>query len=121
MCAEACPPGALSFDTEHGWTPVGSWNQAGHQEWFEDSRKCRTYWHEKAGTNCGICFSVCPFSKMGKSFVHRLIQMQIATVPAADDLTRNLDDAFGYGVQKDPETWWQLDLPEMGIDTHKGQ
>lgn len=120
-CAEACPPGALSFDTEPGWTPVGSWNQAGHQAWFEDSRKCRTYWHEKAGTNCGICFSVCPFSKMGKSFVHRLIQMQIATVPAADDLTRNLDDAFGYGVQKDPETWWQLDLPEMGIDTHKGQ
>lgn len=116
-CAEACPPGALSFDTEPGWTPIGSWSNAGHQAWFEDSVKCRTYWYEKAGTNCGICFAVCPFSKMTKSFIHQLIEMQIATLPAANGIVRNLDDAFGYGVQKGPDEWWEIDQPALGIDT----
>ncbi len=120
-CAEACPPGALSFATEPGWKPVGSWNNAGHQAWFEDSVKCRRYWFEKAGSNCGICFAVCPFSKMDKSFIHRLIKMQIAALPITDELTRSMDDAFGYGVRKDPGTWWELDLPEYGIDTTKGK
>lgn len=118
-CAEACPPSALSFETEPGWKPVGEWSSPGHQAWFEDSVRCRRYWFEELGTNCGICFSVCPFSKRNSSFMHDLVRMQIATFPELDELTRNMDDAFGYGVQKSPESWWELDLPEFGIDTHK--
>ena len=118
-CAEACPPSALSFETEPGWQPVGEWGNPGHQAWFEDSARCRRYWLEELGTNCGICFSVCPFSKRNSSFMHDLVRMQIATFPELDELTRNMDDAFGYGVQKSPESWWELDLPEYGIDTHK--
>lgn len=118
-CAEACPPSALSFETEPGWVPVGEWNNAGHQAWFEDSVRCRRYWYEELGSNCGICFSVCPFSKRNRSFMHDLVRMQIATFPELDELTRSMDDAFGYGVQKDPGDWWDLDLPEYGIDTHK--
>lgn len=118
-CAEACPPSALSFDTEPGWIPIGEWSNPGHQAWFEDSVRCRRYWYEEAGSNCGICFSVCPFSKRNRSFMHDLVRMQIATFPELDELTRTMDDAFGYGVQKDPGDWWDLDLPEYGIDTHK--
>jgi reductive dehalogenase len=118
-CAEACPPSALSFETEPGWQPVGEWSNPGHQAWFEDSVSCRRYWYEELGSNCGICFSVCPFSKRNRSFMHDLIRMQIATFPELDSLTRTLDDAFGYGVQKDPDDWWTLDLPEYGIDTGK--
>jgi reductive dehalogenase len=118
-CAEACPPSALSFETEPGWVPIGEWNNPGHQAWFEDSARCRRYWFEELGTNCGICFSVCPFSKRNRSFMHDLVRMQIATFPELNDLARNMDDALGYGIQKDPEDWWQLDLPEYGIDTHK--
>lgn len=118
-CAEACPPSALSFDTEPGWVPIGEWNNRGHQAWFEDSVRCKRYWQEELGTNCGICFSVCPFSKRNVSFMHDLVRMQIATIPELDSIIRNFDDAFGYGVQKKPEDWWTLDLPEFGIDTHK--
>jgi hypothetical protein len=32
---------------------------------------------------------------------------------------RSLDDAFSYGAQKDPEEWWNLDLPEYGIDSDR--
>jgi reductive dehalogenase len=116
-CAEACPPAALSFDTEPNWQPVGAWSNAGHQAWFEDSLRCKRYWHEELGTNCGICFAVCPFSKRNASFMHDLIRMQIAVSPTFNDIMRNVDDAFGYGVQKSPDQWWSLDLPEFGIDT----
>ena len=118
-CAEACPPSALSFDTEPGWEPVGEWNNAGHQAWFEDSLRCKRYWYEELGTNCGICFAVCPFSKRNASFMHDLVRMQIASLPMLDNLTRSMDDAFGYGIQKDPAQWWRLDSPEFGIDTSK--
>lgn len=119
-CAEACPPSALSFETEPSWQPVGAWSKAGHEAWFEDSVRCKRYWHEELGTNCGICFAVCPFSKRNLSFMHDLVRMQIATAPMLNEITRNMDDAFGYGIQKKPEDWWALDLPEYGIDTDKG-
>jgi hypothetical protein len=47
---------------------------------------------------------------MDRSFMHRLVKMQVAAFPALDEMTRNMDDAFGYGVQKDPAAWWMLDL-----------
>jgi epoxyqueuosine reductase len=118
-CAEACPPSALSFATAPSWEPVGEWGNPGHEAWFEDSLRCKRYWYEELGTNCGICFSVCPFSKRSSSFMHDLVRMQIATFPFLGELTRTVDDALGYGGQKDPEDWWQLDLPEYGINTHK--
>jgi epoxyqueuosine reductase len=119
-CAEACPPSALSFETEPDWQPVGAWSSPGHEAWFEDAVRCKRYWSEELGTNCGICFAVCPFSKRNASFMHDLIRMQVASAPVLNEVIRTMDDAFGYGVQKSPEEWWELDLPEYGIDTHKG-
>ncbi len=119
-CAEACPASALSFETNPTWQPVGEWGNAGHEAWFEDAIRCKRYWMEELGTNCGICFAVCPFAKRNTSFMHDLVRMQIATLPYTDEIIRNLDDAFGYGVQKDPESWWTTDLPEYGIHTGKG-
>jgi len=118
-CAEACPPAALSFDDEPTWNTRGQWNNAGHKAYFEDSVKCMTYWREKAGTNCGICFAVCPFSKKDKAWIHSVAKASIATVPALNGFVRSMDDAFSYGAQKDLEGWWSLDLPEYGIDTER--
>ncbi len=120
-CAEACPPSALSFDDEPGWQPVGEWSNPGHQAWFEDSVRCKTYWYEHASTNCSICFAVCPFSKQNESFMHDFIRMQIANAPVINGLTRSMDDAFGYGVQKNPGQWWTQDHPEYGINTKKSR
>ena len=120
-CAEACPPAALSFDTEPGWQTAGGWNNPGHQAWFEDGVRCRSYWLEEAGKDCAICFAVCPFSKMDKDFMNKYIKMTVANLAGSATVIRSLDDAFGYGVQKDPATWWDLDLPEYGIDTAQGK
>ena len=74
---------------------------------------------EQAGTNCGICFAVCPFSKPDKAWIHKFVKATISTAPVADGFIRSMDDAFSYGAQKNPTTWWSLDLPEFGIDTQR--
>ncbi len=118
-CAETCPASALSFDDGPAWEARGGWNNPGHKAYFEDSVKCYTYWREKAGTNCGICFAVCPFSKEDKAWIHRWVKAGISEMPVLDGFLRSMDDAFSYGAQKDPEAWWSLDLPEYGIDTER--
>lgn len=118
-CAEACPPAALSLDDEPSWEIKGGWNNPGHQAYFEDSVKCKTYMEEQAGTNCGICFAVCPFAKKNKAWIHDWVKASISQLPVGDQFFRTMDDAFSYGAKKDPELWWELDQPEYGIDTER--
>jgi len=115
-CAEACAAGALSFEDEPTWETRGPWNNPGHKAYFEDSTKCMTQWRE-VGTNCGICFGVCPFAKKDKAWIHDWVKATASTAPALDGFMRSMDDAFGYGSQKDCEEWWTLDLPEYGTDS----
>lgn len=116
-CAEACEPAALSFEDEPTWEVRGGWNNPGHKAYFEDATKCMTFWRESVQSNCGICFAVCPFAKEDKAWIHEWVKAGIATVPALDGFVRTMDDAFGYGAQRDLDAWWELDLPELGIDT----
>lgn len=116
-CAEACGGEALSFDDEPTWEVRGGWNNPGHKAYFEDSVKCLTFWRTDTGTNCGICFAVCPFAKKDKAWVHDWVKAGTATAPFMDGFFRSMDDAFGYGAMKDNEEWWNLDLPEYGCDS----
>ena len=116
-CAEACPSEALSFESEPTWDVRGGWNNPGHKAWFEDSTKCYEYWRTQAGTNCGICFSVCPFSKQDKAWIHQWVKAGTSKAAFLDSFFRSMDDAFGYGTQRSAEQWWHLDLPEYGIDS----
>jgi ferredoxin len=118
-CAEACPSEALSFDDEPTWEVKGGWNNPGHKAFFDDAVKCMTYWREGAGTNCGICFAVCPFSKKDKAWIHDWVKAGAAKAPFLDGFFRSMDDAFGYGTQPSAEEWWDLDLPEYGIDSNQ--
>jgi reductive dehalogenase len=116
-CAEACPSESLSFEDEPTWEVQGGWNNPGHKAYFENAVTCRAYWREQAGTNCGICFAVCPFAKKDLAWVHEWVKAGASTVPALDGFFRSMDDAFGYGAQASSEEWWNLDLPEYGIDS----
>lgn len=115
-CAESCPASALSRSDDPDGTPQGKWNSPGHQAYFEDSVQCLRYWYEEAGCDCSICFSVCPFSKKDRAWVHTLAKTSIARTPALDGLFRSLDDALSYGAQRNPAQWWHLDFPEHGLD-----
>jgi epoxyqueuosine reductase len=125
ICAEACPSKALSMADEPTWQVQGGWNNPGHKAFFENSVQCRNYWFQ-AGTNCGICFAVCPYASNNRALVHEMAYSLISNVPMADplvkmmhDVTYGTHDASGKPV-KDPEAWWNLDLPDYGIDTTRG-
>ena len=118
-CAEACPSESLSFEDEPTWETRGGWNNPGHKAYFEDAVTCRAFWREQAGTNCGICFAVCPFTKKDKAWVHEWVKAGASTAPVLDSFFRSMDDAFGYGTQANSEEWWSLDLPEYGIDSNQ--
>ncbi len=116
-CAEACGGEALSFEDEPSWEVRGGWNNPGHRAYFEDATKCRTWQRTDTGTNCGICFAVCPFAKKDKAWIHEWVKAGSSTMPALDGFFRSMDDAFGYGAVKDNADWWNLDLPEYGCDS----
>ena len=119
LCAEACPPDALSMEDEPFWEPLGEWSSVGHKAWFEDAPACIEYWRTGPGTNCGICFSVCPYAKKDETFMHTLVKGVSARTGLFNGMFTAMDQAFGYGEGRDTETWWNLDLPEYGIDTQR--
>ena len=122
-CAEACPSGAISFDTDPAWEVKGEWNSRGHKAWFLDAPKCESY-SVMTTTSCGICFAVCPWAKKDKAWLHGLVKAMAAATPVFDKLMRRMDDVFGYGLKsddKDQEAWWDLILPEYGTDTMHGK
>ncbi len=114
-CAEACPAGALSFAPAPSFETRGPWNNPGHRAWFEDSVKCYAYTNEIA-TTCMICFSVCPYGKKARAAAHGLVKATIARTELLNGVLRSVDDAFGYGGQKSPDEWWNLNLPPLGWD-----
>ena len=118
-CAEACPSESLSFEDEPTWEVQGDWNNPGHKAYFENAVTCLTYWREEVGTNCGICFAVCPFTKKDKAWIHEWVKAGASVAPVLDGFFRSMDDAFGYGTEESSEEWWSLDLPEYGIDSNQ--
>jgi hypothetical protein len=53
--------------------------------------------------------------------IHEIVKATSAKIPALDTLFSTMDEAFGYGRQKDADKWWSLNLHEYGIDTTQGK
>jgi epoxyqueuosine reductase len=115
-CAEACPSGALSMEPEPSWDVKGPWNHPGVRAYFDDGPRCYSYWLT-ATASCARCFAVCPFSTKQKSFVHKLVMATLAVTPLLNPFFAYMHTAFGYGASRQPESWWDCDLPPYGIDT----
>jgi len=123
-CAEYCPSGSLSLNSEPSYETQGGWNRGGVKTWYENSLTCRNYWAE-VGTNCGICFSVCPFAVKNKALIHKLVKGVVGTTTIFDGTlaklsrTAYLSEDAGQ-PQKDTEDWWKLDYAEYGFDSTVG-
>ena len=118
-CAEACPSGTLSMETEPSWEVVGPWSNPGHRAYFEDAPKCLAYW-KRASSSCSTCFAICPFSKKHRYFLHKAISATIAATPLLNGFFTRMDGFFNYDKPKDPESWWSLNLPPYGVDANQG-
>lgn len=83
-CAVNCPAGAIS----HGEPKIVK----GVKKWSTNQQACYRYWRE-VGTDCGICMSVCPFSKPNNG-AHNLVRMAIKNSSIARRFAAAADDLF---------------------------
>jgi len=125
-CADSCPSGALKKDREPSWeiTPEYTdtiqphlFNNPGKKTWYFDHFKCNTYWKE-TDTYCGICQSVCVFSKEAKATIHELVKPIVANTSIFNGFFYNMDEAYGYGIREETEgdSWWDYTkIPVHGI------
>lgn len=124
ICAASCPAGALSLANEPTWDTFNPYQNPGKKAYFEDNEACFNYSQEK-GNFCGTCMAVCPWSKQDKTALHDIAKTMAARTPLAGSLLTQMDQAFGYGLVKldSPEMadWWDLDIPELGIDGYQGK
>ena len=115
-CAEACPSGALSMETEPSWEVKGPWNNPGTRAYFDDAPRCMTYWLVSTAS-CIRCFAVCPFSTKNKSFIHKIVRVTLSATPLMNRFFTRMHTVLGYGPPRSTESWWELNLPPYGIDS----
>jgi len=90
-CADACPASAISKRDKELINGV--------KRWKIDQEKCFTYW-SYAGTDCGRCVGVCPYSHPDNLF-HNTIRFMIKHFPNFRKPAVLLDDFF-YGRRPKP-------------------
>ncbi|AII60305.1 reductive dehalogenase [Dehalococcoides mccartyi] len=123
-CADLCPSGALSKETELTWDIVKPYdsvkpnlfNNPGLNNWPFDHFKCNRYWNE-SDTYCGVCQAVCVFSKDDASSVHEIVKATLAKTTMLNSFFVNMDKGFGYGLKPEDtiEEWWTNSFPVNGI------
>ena len=85
-CTNICPTNAVPKDDRKIINGV--------RRWQINQEKCFEYWC-KIGTDCGRCFSVCPYSHPD-NFLHNFVRFGIRNSPIFRRVALSLDDVF-YG------------------------
>lgn len=91
-CARVCPSRSIPFKEEQ--------EVDGVKRWKIDSESCYAYWCQ-AGTDCGRCMIVCPFSHPDNR-LHRFIRTGIRNNVLFRRLAVPMDDLF-YGKSPEPK------------------
>jgi reductive dehalogenase len=91
-CADVCPSVAISDK------PAETMN--GVKRWQINSEKCFSYWCS-AGTDCGRCMSVCPYSHPDTT-MHNGVRLVLRNFPNTHWWAVKLDDYF-YGRKPTPK------------------
>jgi len=101
-CADSCPSGAISHDTEPTWSGPSISNNPGIYKWYVNVDKCLKFWCDN-GVDCINCIASCPYNKPSDMW-HHAVGATLA--PTLGRAWVTLDDMLGYGEQKDPNEWW---------------
>lgn len=91
-CARNCPAQAISDGDKS--------EENGVLKWTINREECYRFWR-KAGTDCAVCVSVCPFSKADNSF-HNFIRRVAERSSFAQSFSIWADDFF-YGRSPRPK------------------
>jgi tetrachloroethene reductive dehalogenase len=117
-CARECPSKCIT-EANKTWEARNECNNPGIKKWYNDYKKCLTYWIEN-GSSCTNCISVCPFTK-GALWAHDATKLAIDKARFMDGVWLGLDDAFGYGKRRDSKEIWSMKTGTYGIDPDQFQ
>ncbi len=100
-CADVCPSRSIPFDDRN--------INDGTYRWQIDSEACYTYWCI-AGTDCGRCIAVCPYSHPD-NFLHHIVRWGIKRSSIFRYIALKLDDLF-YKRKPDslPLKYWMKEI-----------
>jgi reductive dehalogenase len=101
ICAKYCPVGAISMTNEKKVV-------RGVRKWKINDNACYSYWRT-IGTDCGICMSVCPWSR-SRNFPHNLVQNAVERSTLARKLAVSLDSRIPRKRCANPG--WLEDQPQ---------
>jgi reductive dehalogenase len=105
LCAEHCPSAAIT-DGSRTWEGKSPSNNPGTFKWYIESEKC----YDFNGFSCSNCKRVCPFTKPNNSWLHQIIRKAIeAKISPLNKLMVRLDQASGYGHQRQDTKFWKRD------------
>ncbi|AII60161.1 MAG: reductive dehalogenase [Dehalococcoides mccartyi] len=113
ICAESCPSGALSLDTDPVYDVDPEWRPGAldvpyaHKAWHMNNYRC--YF-------CAQCHAVCPFSTTRDASIHNFVMGTVTTTSILNGFFANMERTMGYGL-KNPDSWWDHDIPLFGIST----
>jgi ferredoxin len=91
-CAEVCPSNAISFNDREIIN--------GSMRWQINQESCFTFW-TIAGTDCGRCISVCPYSHPDNG-LHNLVRMGMHQSGLFRKVALKMDDVY-YGRKPAPK------------------
>ncbi len=105
LCADDCPSESVTKGPKT-WEGPSASNNPGAFKWYTKVEGC----YDFNGFSCSNCKRVCPFNKPNNSWLHRVIREMIeGRLVAADRVMATLDQASGYGVQKEDTEFWKMD------------
>ncbi|APV44662.1 reductive dehalogenase [Dehalogenimonas formicexedens] len=130
-CAENCPTGSMSLETEPSWDVADLMtNIGGLKHYYLNYATCNPFKSSMAPGYCGICLSGCVFRNFNDSMIHPVIQAVVTQTTIFDGFFTNMDRIVGYKAnqagdkahQNDRyvDEWWNTIGPELGFLTHFG-
>jgi epoxyqueuosine reductase len=132
FCANNCPSGALSTETEPNWevhlnesgvdrygnvVPPTPMNQAGIKAWKIDFAKCTNL--QGGPRECQACQPACPFSNMNNGMIHPIVRATAANTTLFNSFFATMQDFF-VTDNFDSTAWWKRDLSSYKFDPLSG-
>jgi reductive dehalogenase len=120
-CANNCPSGSISTETEPSWDvhtiSTGPMNQSGIRAWKVNWESCT----QKQGgpRECMACQPACPFSNMNSSLIHPIVRATAASTPIFNSFFASMQSMFA-NENLDGESWWKRDLSTYKYDPLSG-
>jgi reductive dehalogenase len=118
ICAEYCPSGSVSMETEPSWEVRDPGNNPGINTWYQGWSLCAS----GAGGpwDCFECQSLCPFNSLPTAGIHALIRGMVAKTTLFNSFFTQMETTMGFEKRPNDDDWWNRDLATWPHDNLLG-